>query len=280
MALHNSLPLIAVTLAVLVTSACQGRVSEITEMPLMEDGKPVRLQFIYRRPSGNGPFPLLIFNHGSTGTGRDKSLFRIPQAFDVIEDYFVQRGWMVVQPQRRGRGLSDGLYDEGFDSLRQAYTCQVVQSLAGADRALTDIAAAYEVLIKRPDVDSSRVVIGGQSRGGILAVAFAGMHPTKVKGVINFVGGWISDRCPTAWEINGTLAKKGAAFPGPMLWTYADRDEYYSLSHTKRIFNEFLEAGGKGDFVVAGYGHGIWHTPTNWSRVIETYMKRLGFDEF
>ena len=42
-----------------------------------------------------------------------------------------------------------------------------------------------------PFVDSKRVIIGGQSRGGILSVIYAGQHPEQVKGVINFVGGWL-----------------------------------------------------------------------------------------
>ncbi|MGH7302169.1 MAG: alpha/beta hydrolase family protein [Candidatus Rokuibacteriota bacterium] len=38
-----------------------------------------------------------------------------------------------------------------------------------------------------PFVDPTRVVIGGQSRGGILSVAYAGQHPQQIKGVINLV---------------------------------------------------------------------------------------------
>ena len=56
---------------------------------------------------------------------------------------FVKKGYMVAFPQRRGRGKSEGLYDEGFNVDRsQGYACDPKQSLPGADRALTDIAAA------------------------------------------------------------------------------------------------------------------------------------------
>jgi dienelactone hydrolase len=67
----------------------------------------------------------------------------------------------------------------------------------GAQRcgsALTNIDAAIAVLRRRQDVAPGPVLIGGQSRGGVLSVAYAGMHPEQILGVINFVGGWVSRR--------------------------------------------------------------------------------------
>src|SRR6516225_177343 len=104
-----------------------------------------------------------------------------------VADFLNDRGWIVAFPQRRGRGKSDGLYDEGFSAdRRQGYTCDFDTSLLGAERALDDIAAAMLALRQRPDVAPSRVLIGGISRGGILSVAYAGMHPDQISGVINF----------------------------------------------------------------------------------------------
>jgi hypothetical protein len=55
-----------------------------------------------------------MFNHGSTGKGTNSALFT-ETLFDVdLADFLNNRGWIVVFPQRRGRGRSDGLYDEGF----------------------------------------------------------------------------------------------------------------------------------------------------------------------
>jgi len=69
---------------------------------------------------------------------------------------------MVAFPQRRGRGKSDGLYDEGFMPDRSRYTGDLKQCLLGADRALSDIAAAIDVLRKWPDVQSGPLLIRGQ----------------------------------------------------------------------------------------------------------------------
>jgi dienelactone hydrolase len=57
-------------------------------------------------------------------------------------------------------------------------------------------------ILSMPFVDRKQVVIGGQSRGGILSAAYAGQHPGQVKGVMNFVGGWMGARCINASTIN------------------------------------------------------------------------------
>ena len=189
---------------------------------------------------------------------------------------------MVAIPHRRGRGWSDGVYDEGFANNRSlGYTCKATRSLRGAERAREDLAAAMEILAGRPDVDPSRIVIGGQSRGGILSIAFAGLHPGQFKGVIDFVGGWMGDGCSTAREINGNLARMGGNFPHPTLWLYAGNDSYYSIGHTKAFYQTFVSAGGHGEFVIFDQAsHDFMWNTNKWRDSIDRYMTSLGFQEF
>src|SRR5262249_31297169 len=155
---------------------------------LQENDKPVRLEVVIDKPPGDGPFPLLVVNHGSTGRGNNPALFTETVSNPELAETFVKKGYMVAFPQRRGRGKSEGLYDEGFNVARpQGYACDPKQSLPGVDRALTDIAAAVEVLRQRPDVAGQPILMAGISRGGILSIAYAGMQPREVAGVINFV---------------------------------------------------------------------------------------------
>jgi dienelactone hydrolase len=163
---------------------------DVSMVPVRVDGESVRLAMRIYKPAGAGPAPTLVFNHGSTGRGNDPSIMVRPIDFPPLAQFFVERGWAVVMPARRGRGGSEGLYDEGFATDRSAgYSCDPAFSIPGADRGLQDINAAMTAILAMPFVDRDRVVIGGQSRGGILSVAYAGQHPTQIKGVINFVGG-------------------------------------------------------------------------------------------
>jgi dienelactone hydrolase len=263
---------------VLATAHAQERVVERAPTPFVEDGKSVSLEVVLYRPAGNGPFPLLVFNHGSTGRGNDRSLFTRTWTADGIAQLFNERGWLVAFPQRRGRGKSGGLYDEGFEWDRSRYACAPTQSLPGVERALQDIDAAYDWLVARADVDAKRVLIGGQSRGGILAVAYAGTRPGRVSGVLNFVGGWAGEGCSSAEHINQTTFARGAAFAGPTLWLYGDKDPFYGLPHSRKNFEAFTAAGGKGEFLVrepppGRNGHSVLLNVEAWRGDVEAYLK-------
>ncbi len=115
------------------------RIDEQAATPFTENGQPVSLEIVRLMPLTGDRFPAVVFHHGSTGDGSDPSLFGITFTSKAIARYFVNRGWMVVFPQRRGRGKSGGLYDEGFNSNRSAYSCQQDLALVGAARALEDL---------------------------------------------------------------------------------------------------------------------------------------------
>jgi predicted acyl esterase len=87
-------------------------------VPVIIDGEQVRLAVRIYRPMIDEPLPTLIFHHGSTGTGRDPRRFEFVQSFEPVVTHFVRRGYAVIIPSRRGRGGSEGIYDEGFLPIR------------------------------------------------------------------------------------------------------------------------------------------------------------------
>jgi dienelactone hydrolase len=253
---------------------------EFVNTRLQEDGRPVRLEVVIEKPTGEGPFPLLVFNHGSTGNGRDPARFGVTSWSPEIADAFVTKGWMVAFPQRRGRGKSDGLYDEGFAPDRaRGYTCDPERSLAGADRALDDIEAAVAALKQRPDVVHNRIVVGGVSRGGVLSIVYAAAHSDEVRGVVNFVGGWVGEGCGASSEINRALFRRGGNFDGSTLWLYGHNDSLYTIDHSRSNFDAFVGAGGRGDFlefdVPSGEGHNLVGYPKQWTEPVEKYVAAL-----
>ena len=247
-------------------------------VPLVIDGEQVRLATITYKPPGNGPFPTLIFHHGSPGLGRDPALFERPYDPKALAGWFTARGWAVILPSRRGRGGSEGIYDEGFEPDRaQGYSCDPARALAGAERALSDIDAITPVLLARPFVDRERVAVGGVSRGGVLAVAWSGRQPGVARAVMNFVGGWLSERCAAIDNVNAELFRRGSAFKRSTIWLYGYRDSYYSLRHSRKNFDAFRTAGGKGAFreydPPEGLdGHQIAAIPDLWTETLEAYL--------
>jgi dienelactone hydrolase len=226
-----------------------------------------QLEATLYRPQPTGRFPVVVFNHGSTGLGR------IPvtqtSKFPIVARYFVEQGWAVLVPMRRGRGQSEGPYQEGYQCGSEA---------SGMDRAVEDLDGVFRFLHTQPWADMTRVVIGGQSRGGLLAVVYAGRQPEAVQGVINFVGGWMSAGCvPDANARFFRAAGKTAAVP--MLWLYADQDPYYSATTINDYRAAFEQAGGQGPFYlfpeVGGNGHLLVNKPLFWRAAVDAYLQQL-----
>ncbi|UPJ51138.1 alpha/beta hydrolase [Bradyrhizobium sp. 200] len=254
--------------------------SEFLQTDLIEDGKPVRLEVVIFRPSGAGPFPLAVINHGSTGRGVSPSLFTHTWFAPDLADFLNDRGWIVAFPQRRGRGKSDGLYDEGFAENRKlGYTGDTYTTFRGADRALSDIDAAITALRRRQDVAPTPVLLGGNSRGGVLSIAYAGLHPEQVAGVINFVGGWLGESSPAASTVNHQLFERGASYGRPTIWLYGQHDRFYSIAHSRDNFAAFEKAGGQGKFfefdMPPGQGHSLIGRPNLWSGPLDSYLSSL-----
>lgn len=261
-------------------SASAGKSELMLATPLFENGQPVSLEVVVYTPPGAGPFPVLLFNHGSTGRGDDRALFARTTTSDAITTYFNDMGWAVVYPQRRGRGKSGGLYDEGFEADRSRYSCDPARSLPGLERAMEDLDAIVPLLKERKELDTSRMLIGGQSRGGILAVVYAGRHPEAFAGVVNFVGGWMSDKCPRAAEINHVSYVRGAAFKKPTLWLYGENDPFYAIEHTRAGFEAFKAGGGLGSYQqfkigLSSNGHALVNHPRLWREALDAYMAAM-----
>lgn len=254
------------------------RLDERAPTPFVEDGRPLSLEVVIFRPFGPGPFPAPTFHHGSTGSGDDPSLFTVTYTSEADRPVLHRARLPRGLPATAGRGQSDGLYDEGFTPDRSAYSCVREPALTGLERALQDVDVAVEWLSGRSDVDASRLLSGGISRGGILAVAHAGFRPDLFVGVVNFVGGWLGQGCGDAVAVNRAGFLFGAAFERPTRWPYGENDPFYSVAHSRANFDAFVAAGGQGSFSVYTRapglnGHFIINDPQLWSPDLGAYVR-------
>lgn len=254
--------------------------AEMIETTLQENGVPVRLNTVIYRPKGDGPFPLALIHHGSTGDGRDPAVHNQVWSNDWFADMLTARGWLVAFVQRRGRGGSDGIYDEGFGVDRSAgYSPKAEFAIPGADRALIDAEAALVALRKRADVADGPLLLGGLSRGGVVAIMQAGARPDEVVGVVNFSGGWVSE----GWgedSINPTLFARSGAFKGPVMSIYGEDDPFYSIPHSKQNLAAMQAAGAQSQLHVVkvrGEGNGHWaiSVPSLWEDWIGAFLDEV-----
>ena len=242
-------------------------------IPSAESG--ARLEMVAAKPNAKGPFPTVVFNHGSTGRGQNRSLYSRTVAPVIVANYFTERGWMALFPQRRGRGKSGGEYGEGLARDGSGYSCDVEAAITGFERAVEDVDAVVNYLRGRLDVDQDKLVVGGVSRGGILAIAYAGMRPNTFRGAINFNGGWLGRACPNHEFVNPTLFERGAPAGISTLWLHGSCDQYYQIGHCRGNFERFLSAGGRGKFVAAPMGHALMFKPALWKEHVDRYLHDL-----
>jgi pimeloyl-ACP methyl ester carboxylesterase len=236
-------------------------------------GKTLALQAILFRTPLTGHRPVIIFNHGSTGGGiMPANMFPSFARRNNAARTFLALGYTVVLPMRKGFGKSDGPMIEEQPS---STTTQDVQ----LNSAVEDLDAVVKYMETQPYVDPAHIVVGGQSRGGMLAVAYAGRYPDKVAGVINFSGGWWGERAPTADFNLLQFGQAGRTASIPMLWLYADHDTLYSLAYIERGFATFRAAGGNGQLFevsdLPGNGHLLVSWPDKWQNVATAYLKNL-----
>lgn len=247
---------------------------ETVRIPMTEPGGGrLTLEGTLYRPAGVERSPVLLFNHGSTGGGAVLPTTTLP--YPQVAAFFVERGFAVLAPMRRGRGASEGLHMEGEG------TCEPDSLAPGFARAVEDVDAALAYVRSQPWADTDRLLIGGQSRGGILSVAYAGMRPDSARGVINFAGGWTSGRCDTRPDNfnQATFAAAGRRARVPTVWLYAEGDRYYPPESIRRYHAAFVQAGGEATFhlfpAFGANGHRLVDHVQIWRTAADEFLRRL-----
>ena len=155
---------VRVTLAIALLTAAAHQTARFNKTRVtFKSGNLTLVGYAYH-PDGNGPFPTVIWNHGS-----EKNPGGGPQ-FDSVAAVFVPAGYAVFAPMRRGHSDSEGGYivdtlnvararGDGSDRtllVKLHETQQLDDQLAGVAYAKT-----------LPFVDARRLVVAGCSFGGI-----------------------------------------------------------------------------------------------------------------
>lgn len=225
---------------------------------------PVDLETTVFRPEGAGPFPVVIINHGKdTGNNRLQPRARYLPATRE----FLQRGYAVVVPMRQGFSKSGGsAVGEGCN-------------IAGNGEAQADeIRPVVAWIEKQPWMDASRMVMLGQSHGGLTTMAYAQQPHPGVKLFVNFAGGLkYTNNCMWELALKDAYARYGAKTQVPSLWFYGENDSYFPPEVIGPAHRAYVQAGGQAEMVAFGpFGqdaHGMFSSydglPIWWSRVEE-----------
>jgi carboxymethylenebutenolidase len=130
----------------------------------------ITLHGVVYRPEGKGPFPAVVYNHGSAEGMISKT------GFDALGPVFASHGWVFFGPYRRGQGLSASAGPYIGDQIAAAEknggisaAAETMVRLLETDH-LNDQLAALAWLRKQSFVQANRIAVAGTSFGGIEAV--------------------------------------------------------------------------------------------------------------
>lgn len=257
---------LGITVVLAFLSAGCGSVGSQLWIPMESEGQSYNLSATLDLPEEKkAPYPVVVLNHGGFGPGQ------IPGSLDQAASFFVEQGFAVLRFWRSGHMSSGGRNHEPVSNVGDTF-------FSGLSHAKKDLDAVMRHVSKNPLLDSSRVVVGGRSRGGMLSVVYAAEASNpSIRGVINFAGNWWGDRgidyTREAFEV------AGAGHKVPNLWLYGKGDVYSSDNSIELYLNRFKQKGGLVDFKfypAGSGGHYIVEYPSVWRKDVQDFLRRLG----
>jgi dienelactone hydrolase len=201
--------------------------SILPETVVVPSGK-LRLKAFLWKPNGRGPFPTVLFNHGSGGADADHTAgLPMTEAAEKLAPLFLKHGYAFLYLFRRGQGLSADQGPFMQDSLRQEEEAkgkearQHLQFLLAKTDHLDDVLAALLFLKTAPAIDVKPIAIVGHSFGGQVTL-LAAERDNTLRAAVTFAA------AAASWQSSAELRERLRAAVGkttaPMMLIQAAND--------------------------------------------------------
>jgi dienelactone hydrolase len=239
-------------------------------MVMASPAATVELETTIFKPPGTGPFPLVVMNHGKE-PGDPKLQKR--DRFLALSREFVKRGYAVVVPMRTGFAHSTGEYTE--------VNCNMTSN---GQLQANDLQNVLNYFRTQSWVDKDRIIVAGQSYGGLATMAFGTRNYPGVRGLINFAGGLrTTGGCDWQQSLVNAFSEYGSKSQLPSLWFYGENDTYFNHALAYKLHDAYIQKGGTAKLIAYGAfkndahamvgsrdGVGVWWPET------ERFLQQIG----
>jgi dienelactone hydrolase len=236
--------LLALAVSFGLAARAQGRVPGGADTVAVQSGG-LQLHALLWRPAGRGPFPAVLFNHGSGhATGVDAAGRHDQRHPDLLGPVFARHGYVFLYLYRRGDGLSRGQGEPSGDRMdgelaangQEARNQLQLRLLEGDE--LNDARAGLAYLKALPEVDPRRVAVAGVSFGGSLTVLVAERDSALRAAVVFAATGYSWERSP---PLRARLLAAVDRTAVPVFFLHAAND--YSILPGKALGAEMARLG-------------------------------------
>lgn len=199
------------------------------ELVVYAPEKPLRKGYL-GRPAGKGPFPAVVFNHGSE---------KDPGTLPGQMRFYTSQGYVILVPHRRGQGESEGKYlmDDVDAAPPEKRGAVLVERLVEQS---DDVAAAVAYLARQPFVDPLRIAVVGCSFGGIETM-LAAERELPIAAAVNFSGAAILWSRPESAPLRERMKEAARKARVPVFFLQAEND--YDLAPSRELAAEMEKAG-------------------------------------
>ena len=202
--------------AVLLAATTAVGQSQPVEVTFLSDWR--QLHGFLWKPSGDGPFRAVLWNHGSE---------KLPGSEPALAAFYTANSYVFFVPHRRGQGRSPGSYIQ--DEIAQASPGERAgRAVELLQAEVDDVVASLNFLKSQPFIDPARIAISGCSYGGIETL-LAGERDLGVRALVPFAPGAMS------WERNEALQDRLIRAidlaKAPVFLIQAENDYSVSPSH-------------------------------------------------
>lgn len=188
------------------------------------------------KPAGPGPFPAVVWNHGSGSNPKPR--------ISRMAAFWVSHGFVFFEPHRRGYGLSASAgtdIQELVDEIAKragAEAGNLVKTQLLATEQLDDQMAGIAWLKTVPEVDPNRIATMGTSFGGAQAL-LAAERGDGIRVAVSFAGGamnWMHNA-----PMRARLLEAARNARVPVMFVQAEND--FDLGPSRELFAEMTRLG-------------------------------------
>jgi dienelactone hydrolase len=271
------LTILLVILAGIPVARAQGVECKTEEITYLSGGLKIRSFIFY--PSRQGKYPLVAYIHGVNSRAvESRPATQVEIRPDVACTFVQKHGWVILLPERRGYGGSEGTGFQDFYAQTglRAGSSQLGQKVV--ERLYTeaeDVKVGLEYALGLPYTNGSYVV-WGFSAGGLIAFRIGGQPTPGLVGVIAHAPGlfWRSD-CLTCYydEVARAIEENAFKTNSPILIQYGSEDVFREPNGL--LVSRLKEAGKNLTFrEYPGVTHNRFD-PTTWQPWLDDLVKWL-----